>query len=141
VLWAAQGYPVSRIAEIGFTSLDRVREVINNFNQDGFEALYPTYRGGRPQKFPPETRAEVARTGVGLACTPAYASWLNPIECQLGELDTFVIEGSDFADHAEATQAINALGRLHWCRTGAQRPATARYQSSPVGSRSSAWRR
>ena len=64
VLWAAQGYPVGRIAEIGFTSPDRVREVIHNFNQDGFESLYPTYRGGRPQKFDPQTRAEVARLAL-----------------------------------------------------------------------------
>jgi len=35
VLWAAQGYPVGRIAEIGFTSEDRVREVIHTFNRGG----------------------------------------------------------------------------------------------------------
>ena len=51
------------------------------------------------------------RNGVGLAYTPNYASWLNPIECQLGELDTFVIEGSDFADHAEAAWAVHAFVR------------------------------
>ncbi len=49
--------------------------------------------------------------GVGLAYTPNYASWPNPIECQLGELDTFVIEGSDFANHREAAQAIRAFVR------------------------------
>ena len=34
-----------------FTSPDRVREVINNFNDDGFESLYPKYAGGRPPTF------------------------------------------------------------------------------------------
>lgn len=41
------GYPVAGIAEIGFTSEDRVREVINNFNRDGFSSCNPVC-GGRP---------------------------------------------------------------------------------------------
>jgi transposase len=64
VLWAAQGYPVARIAEIGFTSEDRVREVIHNFNRDDFESLTPKYAGGRPHKFDPETRAEIVRVAL-----------------------------------------------------------------------------
>ena len=48
---------------------------------------------------------------VGLAYTPNYASWLNPIECQFGELDTFVIEGSDFTSQAEAAASIRAFIR------------------------------
>ncbi len=51
------------------------------------------------------------RNRVGLAYTPNYASWLNPIECQFGELDSFVIEGSDFASHIEAAAAIRAFVR------------------------------
>ena len=34
-----------------FTSVDRVRDVIHNFNVDGFDSLYPRYAGGRPPKF------------------------------------------------------------------------------------------
>jgi transposase len=64
VLWAAQGYRVSRIAEIGFTSEDRVREVIHNFNADGFESLSPKYGGGRPAKFDASTRSEIARIAL-----------------------------------------------------------------------------
>ncbi len=52
-----------------------------------------------------------ARNGIGLAYTPNYASWLNPIECQFGELDTFVIEGSDFTSHHEAAAAIRGFVR------------------------------
>jgi len=77
VLWAAQGYPVVRIAEIGFTSQDRVREVIHNFNRDGFAALEPSYGGGRPPKFDAATRAEVARvvlTGPKTLGKP-YTRW------------------------------------------------------------------
>jgi transposase len=51
VLLSAQGMPVPKIAEVSFTSPDRVRDVIHNFNTDGFAALYPRYRGGRPPTF------------------------------------------------------------------------------------------
>ena len=47
------------IAKIAFTSEDRVREVIVNFNADGFGSLYPTYRGGRPPKFSLGQRREI----------------------------------------------------------------------------------
>ena len=40
-----------QIAEIAFTSEDRVREVIHNFNADGFDSLAPKYAGGRPPTF------------------------------------------------------------------------------------------
>jgi hypothetical protein len=59
---------------------------------------------------------------VGLAYTPDCASWLNPIECQFGELDTFVIEGSDFANQAEAASAIRAFIRDRNRRSRQQRP-------------------
>jgi hypothetical protein len=36
VLLSVQGMDVVGIAKVTFTSPDRVREVINNFNQDGF---------------------------------------------------------------------------------------------------------
>ena len=41
VLLSAQHTDVAGIAKVAFTSADRVREVINNFNADGFESLYP----------------------------------------------------------------------------------------------------
>jgi transposase len=58
VLLSAQAMPVAQIARVTFTSEDRVRDVIHNFNADGFEALYPRYRGGRPPTFTlPQRRA------------------------------------------------------------------------------------
>jgi transposase len=58
VLWSAQAMDVPAIAKIAFTSEDRVREVIHNFNADGFDSLAPKYTGGRPPKFTlPERRA------------------------------------------------------------------------------------
>ncbi len=58
VLWSAQGMAVPQIAPLAFSSEDRVREVIHNFNDDGFDSLYPRYSGGRPPKFTlPQRRA------------------------------------------------------------------------------------
>src|SRR3954467_3379974 len=49
VLLSAQGMTPPRISEVVFTDPDTVRDVIDNFNRDGFDALYPRYRGGRPR--------------------------------------------------------------------------------------------
>jgi transposase len=51
VLLSAQGMDVAQIARVAFTSEDRVRAVLHNFNDDGFDALYPKYAGGRPPTF------------------------------------------------------------------------------------------
>ena len=52
---------VAKIAEVTFTSADRVRDVIHNFNADGFEALYPKYKGGRPRTFTLPERREIKK--------------------------------------------------------------------------------
>jgi hypothetical protein len=39
---------VPQIARVTFTSEDRVRDVIHNFNADGFDALYPRLCGCAP---------------------------------------------------------------------------------------------
>ncbi|WRZ45953.1 helix-turn-helix domain-containing protein [Streptomyces sp. NBC_01314] len=51
--------PVAKIAKVTFTVPDRVRDVIHNFNADGFEALYPKYKGGRPRTFMLPERREI----------------------------------------------------------------------------------
>lgn len=57
VLLSAQDMSAAKIAEVTFTSADRVRDVIHNFNADGFDSLYPKYKGGRPKTFTlPEPR-------------------------------------------------------------------------------------
>ena len=48
VLLSAQGMDVAMIAKVTFTSPDRVRDVLHNFNADGFDSLRPKYAGGRP---------------------------------------------------------------------------------------------
>ncbi|MFE5030086.1 IS630 family transposase [Streptomyces sp. NPDC056656] len=61
VLLSAQRMPVARIAEVTFTSDDRVRDVLHNFNADGFDSLYPKYRGGRPKTFTLPERREIKK--------------------------------------------------------------------------------
>ena len=61
VLLSAQGMDAAAIARVAFTSEDRVRDVIRNFNADGFSSLYPRYRGGRPPKFTLAQRREIKK--------------------------------------------------------------------------------
>ena len=64
VLLSAQGMPVARIAEVTFTSPDRVRDVLHNFDADGFDSLQPRYAGGRPPKFTPPQRQEIKKAAL-----------------------------------------------------------------------------
>ena len=61
VLLSAQGMDVAEIAKVAFTSEDRVRDVIRNFNAEGFGSLYPRYRGGHPPKFTLAQRREIKK--------------------------------------------------------------------------------
>ncbi|SCG02908.1 Winged helix-turn helix, partial [Streptomyces sp. DconLS] len=73
VLLSAQSMPVVKIAEVTFTSADRVRDVIHNFNTDGFASLYPKYRGGRPETFTLPERREIKRSP-----SPSQSSTICP---------------------------------------------------------------
>lgn len=61
VLSSAQGMVVDNIATVTFTSPDRARDVVHNLNADGFEALCPEYRGGRPKTFTLLERGEIKK--------------------------------------------------------------------------------
>jgi transposase len=65
VLLSAQGMDPAGIAEVTFTSADRVRDVLHNFNADGFDSLKPRYAGGRPPKFRSDQRAEIKKVALG----------------------------------------------------------------------------
>jgi|SRR5450759_657943 transposase len=65
VLWSAQHMDVPAIAKIAFTSEDRVREVIHNFNRDGFDSLAPKYSGGRPPKFTVAEHQAIRKIALG----------------------------------------------------------------------------
>jgi transposase len=64
VLWSAQRMDVPAIAKIAFTSEDRVRAVIHNFNDDGFDSLAPKYAGGRPPTFTLRQRREIKKVAL-----------------------------------------------------------------------------
>jgi transposase len=64
VLWSAQAMDVPAIAKIAFTSEDRVREVIHNFNDDGFDSLDAKYAGGRPPKFTLPQRQQIKKIAL-----------------------------------------------------------------------------
>ncbi|MBA8961260.1 transposase [Rhodococcus percolatus] len=61
ILLSAQRMPVAKIADVTFTSADRVRDVIHNFNRDGFDSLYPKYKGGQPETFTLPERREIKK--------------------------------------------------------------------------------
>src|SRR5213593_3272501 len=77
VLLAAQRMPPARIAEVVFSDPDTVREVIRNFNRDGFDALYPRYRGGRPRTFTLPQRQEIKRVALAIPTDlgQPFATW------------------------------------------------------------------
>ena len=54
----------ARVAEVTFTSPDRVRDVIHNFNSDWFDALCPRYRGGRAPTFTLPERQQIKRIAL-----------------------------------------------------------------------------
>jgi len=77
VLLAAQRMPPARIAEVAFADADTVRDVIHNFNRDGFDALYPRYRGGRPRTFTLPERQQIKRIALSVPSDlgQPFATW------------------------------------------------------------------
>jgi hypothetical protein len=61
VLLSVRGMDVARIAKVAFTSEDRVRDVIHNFNADGFGSLDPRYRGRSAVEVHSQQRREVKK--------------------------------------------------------------------------------
>ena len=64
VLLSAQGMDVAQIAKVAFTSPDRVRAVLHNFNDHGFDSLAPKYSGGRPPTFTLPERREIKKIAL-----------------------------------------------------------------------------
>lgn len=64
VLLSAQGMDPAGIAKVTFASVDRVRDVIHNFNVDGFDFLPPKYAGGRPPTFDQTQRARITKIAL-----------------------------------------------------------------------------
>jgi transposase len=77
VLLAAQRMPPQRIAEVVFSDADTVRDVVHDFNRDGFDALYPRYRGGRPRTFTLSERRKITRIALSVPSDVGapFATW------------------------------------------------------------------
>ncbi len=112
---------------------DRVRNLIHHFNADGFEALYPEYKSGRPRTFPlPKRRAIkkphptarkdtrfgdwAAANNVELAHTPTNSSWPDRVEAQFTALRYVTLDGTDHPSHKQqrsnaATQQRSMIRR------------------------------
>jgi transposase len=77
VLLSAQGMDVPAIAKVTFTSHDRVRDVLHNFNLDGFDALYPRYAGGRPPTFTLAQRRQIKQLALSrpMTCRSRPGAW------------------------------------------------------------------
>jgi transposase len=69
--------PAARIAEVVFSDPDTVREVIHNFNRDGFDSLYLRYRGGRPRTFTLPERQQIKRIALSVPTDlgQPFATW------------------------------------------------------------------
>jgi len=95
VLLSAQGMEPTAIAEVTFTSADRVRDVIHNFSSDGFAYLAPKYGGGRPPKF-----TLPQRQGRQEDCTRPGVS------AQFTALRYFALDGTDHNSHTGQASMI-----------------------------------
>ena len=123
VLWSAQRMDVPAIAKIAFTSEDRVRAVIHNFNADGFSSLTPKYAGGRPPTFTLPQRREIKKIALSRPMDHdlPFSTW------SLSKLAEFLVaEGVvDDISHEGLRQAAPRGGRLlstHQDLEGEQRP-------------------
>jgi transposase len=65
------------ISGVVFTDPDTVREVIHNFNGDGFDALYPRYAAGRPPTFTLPQRREIKKIALSIPTDLGrpFATW------------------------------------------------------------------
>jgi transposase len=77
VLLSAQGMGPTAISEVVFTDPDTVRDVIHNFNRDGFDALYPRYAGGRPPTFTLPQRHRIRKIALSVPTDLGrpFATW------------------------------------------------------------------
>lgn len=109
VLLSAQGMPVVKIAEVTFTSADWVRDVIHNFNADGFESLYPKYSGGRPKTFTLPERREIKKIAKSRPAEHGlpFSTW------SLAKLADFLVAGG--WSTTSATRAFGSCSARRAC--------------------------
>jgi transposase len=105
---AAQRMPPARIAELVFSDPDTVRELLPNFNREGFDALYPRYRGGRARRFRLPERQQIKRVALRVPSDlgQPFATW------SLAKLADYLVAEEVLTDssHAGLRQLLRQEG-------------------------------
>ena len=86
-----------RLLRRRYPSNQRIHLILDNFSP---------HRKDRVQQF-------CRQNNIHLIWTPPNASWLNPIECQFTHVKEYVIRNSDYHNHQELQQALNAYVKYH----------------------------
>lgn len=73
-----------------------------------------------------KVRQWVEENNMELVFTPTYSSWLNRIECHLGPLRRFVLNGSYYTSHDELFNQIRAY--IRWRNKNKRHEAILREQ-------------
>src|SRR6185369_2179161 len=113
VLASAQGRSAREIAAMFAATEGYVREVIHAFNDSGFAALDPKWKGGRPAKFGPAARDQICRTA---ACKPAelglpFTTW------SLAKLGDYLAEHAWIIASTETVRKILRKEGVSWQAT------------------------
>ena len=125
---------------------ERVRNVIRNFNADGFSSLYPKYKGGRPPKFTLALRREVKKTARshpddhGLPFSTWSPSKLAEFLVAEGVVDDISHEGLRILLREESV-TFQRLQNLAGARGGGCAPLTTAPRGSGTCSRPTSWAR
>jgi hypothetical protein len=78
ILLSAQGMPVSQIAEVTFTSPDRVRDVVHNFNTDGVRLDLPAVSRWAATHVHPEAASADHRRDATVRVMPCWTAICQP---------------------------------------------------------------
>jgi transposase len=80
LLASASGMSARQIAQAVQSDESHVRGVIHEFNQEGFESLFPNWRGGRPRRITAEQRQQIVAVAGARPITQrvALSRWSLP---------------------------------------------------------------
>lgn len=125
MLLSAQSMPVVKIAEVTFSSADRVRNVIHNFNAHSFESFYPKCKAAVPGGFTLPERRGLAKSKPVDHGLP-FSTW-SPAK----PTDFLVAEG--VVDDSVSFQRVKTW-KTSRDPAGTDRPATPRRRGCSSGS-------
>ncbi|WP_240522059.1 IS630 family transposase [Amycolatopsis vastitatis] len=113
VLASVQSRSTGEIAEMFAATEGYVREVIHAFNDSGFAALSPKWRGGRPRKFGPAAREQICRIA---ACQPAELG-LPLTTWSLSKLVEYLAQHARLVVSTETVRQILRKAGVSWQAT------------------------